>query len=519
MLDSSNDAFFVHDAHTLNILDVNQRMCELYGYTREEAKHVTIEDISQGQPPWSQTEAVVWLQKARQIGPQTFEWLAKRKNGELFWSEVSLRFALFDTGERYVVTIRDISHRKRSDEEKSNLEAQNRQLQKAESLGRMAGAIAHHFNNQLQTVMMSLDLAQGDLARGTNPALSLIEAMQAARRASEISALMLTYLGQSHGRKDRLDIAEICRQSLPLLQLSMPKKTELKTDLPSPGPFVVSDASQIRQILANILTNAWEAIGDGNGTIHLNVRTVLASEIPTTYRFPAGWQDQDNSSYACVEIADTGTGIARVDIEKVFDPFFSSKFTGRGLGLPVVLGIVRAHAGVVTVESEPGLGSVFRVFLPTVQGALAPSPRPCVSVPVKSRTEVSEAASSGTILLVEDETSLRKVAANALSGLGFTVISARDGVEAVELFKAHLDEIRLVLCDLTMPRMDGWETLTALRRFSPFIPVILSSGYDEAHVMAGNHPEKPQAFLSKPYEFDVFCDTIFRVLKMHVKAD
>jgi CheY-like chemotaxis protein len=261
------------------------------------------------------------------------------------------------------------------------------------------------------------------------------------------------------------------------------------------------------------------AIGDGGGTIHLVVRTVLSKDIPASNRFPVGWQSHD-SFYACLEIADTGVGIALADIEKVFDPFFSSKFTGRGLGLSVVLGIVRSCSGVVTVESEAGLGSVFRLYLPL--SADKPSPehieQRADSGTAQATAHFLEVADKGAILLVEDEASLRRVAANSLKGLGFEVLAARDGIEALDMFRAHKDRICLVLCDLTMPRMDGWETIAALRRLSPCIPVILSSGYDEAQVMAGDHPEKPQAFLSKPYEFDVFCDTIFRVLKAHLKS-
>ena len=153
----------------------------------------------------------------------------------------------------------------------------------------------------------------------------------------------------------------------------MPKKVEFKTDVPTPGPVVSANASQLRQVLDNLLTNAWEAIGDNCGVIHLIVRTVSPEDIPKKHRFPIGWESQQGP-YACLEIADTGVGIALSDVEKVFDPFFSSKFAGRGLGLAVVLGIVRAHSGVVTVASEPGLGSVFRVFFPIDVEAVARQP-------------------------------------------------------------------------------------------------------------------------------------------------
>jgi CheY-like chemotaxis protein len=170
----------------------------------------------------------------------------------------------------------------------------------------------------------------------------------------------------------------------------------------------------------------------------------------------------------------------------------------------VVLGIVRAHGGAVTVESEPGRGSAFRVFLPVLAEKVLRHPDQAAQSP--------EIDGGGTVLLVEDEPMVRKVGESALTSLGFAVLLAKDGVEAVEVFRQHRDEVRCVLCDLTMPRMNGWETLAALRKLAPGLPVILASGYDKAYVMAGDHPELPQAFLSKPYHLKELRDTIGRAL-------
>jgi PAS domain S-box-containing protein len=397
----------------------------------------------------------------------------------------------------------DIVQRKRAEEAREKLETQNRQLQKSESLGRMAGAIAHHFNNQLQVVMMNLEFAMRRQASGVAPIENLNGAMQSARKAAEVSTLMLTYLGQSVAKMEPLDISDSCRQSLPILRAAMPKGVVLETDLASPGPTIVADANLIQQVLTNLATNAWEAGGDGHNAIRLTVKSVAAADIPAANRFPIDCQAAD-SSYACLEVADSGCGIADKDIEKLFDPFFSSKFIGRGLGLSVVLGIVRAHRGLVTVESEAGRGSVFRVFLPVSAQAAPKKPVP--------ESQALNAMGSGTVLVVDDETSLRKVVTTAIKSMGFTVLGAQDGIEAVELFLLHKDAIRLVLCDLTMPRMDGWQTLSALRKIAPDIPVILASGYSEAQAMAGSHPELPQAFLSKPYEYEALSEAVFRVL-------
>lgn len=263
-----------------------------------------------------------------------------------------------------VVTFLSIQ-RKRAEEanEKAELKARNRQIQKAESLGRMAGAIAHHFNNQLGVVIGNLELSMMELPPGVRPRAYITAAMKASNKAAEMSGLMLTYLGQSFDKREPLDLSAVCRRNLPMIQAVMPGKEILETDLPSPGPVIMANENQIRQVMTNLITNAWEAFADGRGAIHLGVKTVYPSDIHATHLFPIDWQPQDNA-YVCLEVTDTGSGIADKDIEKLFDPFFSSKFTGRGMGLPVVLGIVRTHSGAITVESKPGRGSTFRVFFP-----------------------------------------------------------------------------------------------------------------------------------------------------------
>ncbi len=436
----------------------------------------------------------------------TIDLRMRKKTGEWLWVSTRGKTMEMDAegkALRMVGVLSDITERKRAEAEKEKLEAQNRQLQKSESLGRMAGAIAHHFNNQLQAVMLNLEMARNDLPRGAGPMENLTHAMQSARKAGEVSSLMLTYLGQTVSKREPMDLSEACLRSLPLLRAGIQNEVVLETELLTPGPAISANANQLQQVLTNLVTNAWEAMGDGHGAVHLSVKTISAADIPARNRFPIDWQPQDNA-YACLGVADAGCGIADTDIEKLFDPFFSSKFTGRGLGLPVVLGIVRAHNGVITVESKRGRGSVFRVFFPV-------SAEPVPQKPVQ-RAQNLKMAGGGTVLVVEDEPSVRKSVTLALTRLGFTVLAAEDGVEAVEIFREHQDEIRLVLCDLTMPRMNGWETLTALRQIAPGVPVILSSGYSEAQVMDGNHPELPQAVLSKPYEFKALADAIRQIL-------
>ena len=262
---------------------------------------------------------------------------------------------------------------RRAEEERVRYEAQLRQIQKTESLNRMAGAVAHNFNNQLQSVLGNLELALEDLPPGSGTAGLLKTSLQAGRRAAEMGGLMLTYLGHAPGRFAPVDFGEVCRVGLAGIEAERPPGVELKVEMSGAGPVVKAAAAQIQQVLTHLVRNAWEAIGEKGGAIRVSLRAVSAREISEKGRFPPEWAPKEGP-YACLEVADTGGGIAAGDLEKIFDPFFTTKFTGRGLGLSVALGIVRAHGGCVTVESEVGRGSVFRVHLPvTAEAAPAPA--------------------------------------------------------------------------------------------------------------------------------------------------
>ncbi|MCX6892401.1 MAG: GAF domain-containing protein [Verrucomicrobia bacterium] len=398
----------------------------------------------------------------------------------------------------------DITAARQAKAEEKRAEAIIQQIQKSESLSRMASAISHHFNNQLQVVMGSLEMSMGQLQRGGNGTGELLtDAMLAARRASQLSGAMLTYLGNTCAKQEPLDLADACRKNLPLLVAVVPKDVTLETDLGDlAGPVVKVNASQVRQVLTHLVTNAWESCGGKPGRIRLSVKVVDPAEVPAAHRFPIGSRMQVGPC-ACLEIGDTGSGIPPKDLDNIFDPFFSTKFTGRGMGLAVVLGIVRAHEGSITVESELGRGSIFRVYLPLSVEAAARPPE---------IGKLARGGSEGTVLLVEDDLTVQRLAARMLVKMGFAVIQAGDGVEAVELFAKRKGEIGWVLCDLTMPRMNGWETLAALRNLDPGIPVVLASGYDYLEVISGDHPEWPQAFLSKPYGLQQLKNVIGQVL-------
>ena len=425
-------------------------------------------------------------------------------DGAVFWVHLQVTVAE-DAGHApvYRMVLSDISERKQAEAQRTKLEDRLRQLQKVESLERMAGAIAHLFNNQLCVVMGNLEMTLKTMADDALVRQNLVNAMQAARRSSETSGLLLTYLGQSNGKPEPLDLSAACRQNLAKLQTSLPDGIVLETEFLSPGPVVFANAKQIQQVLTNLITNGWEAIANRSGRVTVATRILSTSDIPETDFLDNDWRGT-HLRYCLLEVMDTGSGMTEKELEKIFDPFFSTRFTGRGLGLAVVAGLVKAWDGMISVKSEVGKGSTFRIFLPQVVDVV---PR---GIEMWAGTLNFETGNA--ILLVEEEEMVRTVAEAMLKRLGFTVFAAADGNEAIALFDKHQVGIRCVITNLSMPGMDGWQTLAALRKIEPHLPAILSSGYDELEAMSENYAELPQAFLHKPYMMDDLKNVLGRVL-------
>jgi len=395
--------------------------------------------------------------------------------------------------------------RAHAEEERRNLENRLRQAEKTESLGRMASAIAHHFNNMLGAVVSSLDLALDELSDKNQTVLEDLEiARESALRAAKTSELMLAYLGQSVRSRETVDLTEVLREALPELQASVPAGVKLTFDLRDSGLIVLVSSHQIGQLLTNLITNAWEAMNAMPGEIQVSVRAVSGARVPKTY-LPADWTPRA-ASYVCLEVRDTGCGMTADTVGKIFDPFFTTKFVGRGLGLPVVLGTVRAYDGIVSVESVIGKGSTFRVFLPHAPLSLLES-----RTPTPSGTAGLQAKPS-LILLAEDEERLLRNTQRMLVRLGYEVMAASDGVVAVERFRQRAGDVRVAVLDIAMPRMDGWATLAAIRALRPNLPVILVSGYNQVDVLRGQPPQHGLSFLHKPYSLVDLCKLVAKAL-------
>ncbi|SHO52751.1 PAS domain S-box-containing protein [Desulfopila aestuarii DSM 18488] len=422
-------------------------------------------------------------------------------DGEVRWLSHSCT-PVYDTHGQWVGcrgSFREITRSKQSEENRLLQAKKERQINKTTSLQRMGGAIAHHFNNKLQVVIGYLELAMEQLSISETARYSVVSALDAADQAAQVSRMMLTYLGQVKSKREPCDLAVICQECLPTLKNRLRRGLKLEADLHAPGPVINTSTKEIRQILLNTVSNASDATTDDHGCISLRVTVSLATEIASQHRFPQDWQPKD-SSYACLEIRDSGCGLSESEIEEIFDPFYSTKLIGRGLGLPVVKGIVKAHGGVVTVESSQSTGSTFRSYFPLSQKRLSPLPVVVKSTPEKRR--------EGTVLVVDDDKIVLEITSTLLSSLGYSVLTAMDGIEAIKIFTQHKKEIQFVLSDFAMPRMNGLEALQKLRKISPDLKMILVSGYSEQEVMNGNFREQPHFFLKKPYSKQALKETI-----------
>ncbi|WP_321492170.1 PAS domain S-box protein [uncultured Desulfobacter sp.] len=346
------------DPHTGQIVAANRAAEDFYGWSRLTLTQMNINQINTK----SIDEIKQLMENAKDQKRILFDFQHRLADGsirdvEVFSSGVEMN------GHNYLHSIiHDITEQKKAKTDMEELRIQNWHLKKKESLSRMASAIAHHFNNHLMAIMGNLELSLSLIERNESPLEHLKKSMQLAQKAAEVSGLMLTYLGKTTSGKMQMDISKVCSMIIPILRSSLPKHIVLKSNFPVQGPMVNGDLNQIQQLVTNLVANAAESYQE-KGTVYISLKTVLATEIPQKYRFPVNWSPSHNE-YACLEIADAGCGIEEQNIEKIFDPFFSTKATGRGLDLAVVLGIVQANNGVITVKSQWGEGSIFRFFSP-----------------------------------------------------------------------------------------------------------------------------------------------------------
>ena len=430
-----------------------------------------------------------------------YETTRLRKNGEVFPISVNISPIIDKSGTIIGASkiARDISERKRAEQEKHALEQQVLHAQKLESLGVLAGGIAHDFNNILTSIVGNAELALMKM-NPESPAIdNLHKVEEAAARAAELAKQMLAYSGKGKFVVENLDIGRLIEEMLHMLEVSISKKVVLRLNLAPNLPSVEADATQIRQVVMNLVINASEAIGDKSGVIAI---TTGCMDCKKDYLKDV-WLDENirEGLYIYLEIADTGCGMDKETMAKIFDPFFTTKFTGRGLGMAAVLGIVRGHKGAIKIYSEPGKGTSFKILLPA-------SGKP--SELFKDDSFKCDWKGSGRVLLVDDEETIRGIGKEMLNALGFETITANDGREAVEVF-ATTPDISFVILDLTMPHMDGEQCFRELKMINPDVKVIMSSGFSEQEVTQKFLGKGSAGFVQKPYKLSALREAIQKI--------
>jgi PAS domain S-box-containing protein len=397
----------------------------------------------------------------------------------------------------------DLSERKKAEEERLNLERHVQQAQRQDSLGVLAGGIAHDFNNLLGVVLGYADLALLKL-QGKEPVREdLEEIINAVVRASDLCRQMLTYTGKGRLSVSNFNLLKLINDTTSLLKVMISKKAVLEVNLPESLPLIEADPSQIDQILINLVINASESLENKSGTIRLSLDTQNCKK-EYLERLILG-KDLPEGEYVCLRVSDTGKGMSSETLERAFEPFFSTKNTGRGLGLSVLMGIVKSHRGALDVRSVPGEGTMFSVYFPTV----TKTSKKARKVVKKSKKEWK---GSGTIILADDEQTVLDMCKEMLEYLGFEVLIATDGVEAVDLYKKNHDKIRCIILDLTMPNMDGEEALEEIQKLDASAKIIISSGYGEMQILQRFASKKLAAFIQKPYKLDGLKDILSTVL-------
>lgn len=499
LFDSNPWPMWVYDLETLAFLAVNDAATRHYGYSAAEFLSMDIRDI---RPPEDIPALMETLSRSLGGEDRAGLWRHRTKDTAVIDVEIYTRPIVYDGREAELTLAMDVTERRRAQREGRALTERMRQAQKLESLGLLAGGVAHDFNNILAGILGHAELVRMQLDPASPTYRDLQEIESAAGRAADLAKQMLAYSGRGRFEMAPLSLNELVGDVGRMLSASISKKASVQYDLSVDIPAAMGDITQIRQLVMNLMINAAEALGEDKGIVKIatDVTEYTGGDLDTGGLHA----DIEPGLFVLLEVTDTGVGMDAETASRVFDPFFSTKFTGRGLGLAVVAGIVRGHHGTIQVHSRPNGGTTFRVLLPATEEP--------VTVAIPAPEPATTRKGRGTILLVDDERPLRRVGARMLAQLGFDVLTAADGREAVELFEQRHDEIACVILDLTMPRMDGKEAHRQMQRLYPDIPVILSSGYDEQEVSKSFADQEVAGFLQKPYELATLAAKLQAVL-------
>ena len=493
IVESSDDAIISKDLDGV-ILTWNTGAQRVYGYSIEEAVGMPMTMLLPASRATEEDSILRRLRNGERVSH--FETTRVRKDGAEI--HVSLTISPVRDTDGAVVgashVARDITGRK-------DFEKQLRQTQRLESLGLLAGGIAHDFNNLLTGIMGHASIVSEMLASSSPAQGHLQDVLAAGQRLAGLTRQLLAYSGRGKITMAPLDLSDLVREISALIQTSVPKTVQVRLQLDEDLPAINADASQMQQIIMNLIINGAEAIprGDSGAVLVTTGRQTVDESYLRTVSLPP---DMKSGDYVTLEVHDTGSGMTAETQARIFDPFFTTKMTGRGLGLAAVLGIIKSHQGAIKVYSQTGKGTTFKVLFPVTD----------VEQPRVRKSPREDLHGQGLVLVVDDEDLIRRVAKSALEMYGFSVLLAEDGQQAVEIYEQRANEIDVVLLDLVMPNLGGEETFRKLRSINPDVRVILSSGYGDSQAQEQFRGKRLAGFIQKPYTATQIGEELKRAL-------
>ena len=495
ILQTAMDGFVLTDLEG-RILEVNAAFCRMTGYSAEEFLTMRISDLEAGE---STEEATARIRKIATTGEDRFESVHRRKDGTPLEVEVSVQRRAAN-GDRLAMFVRDISERKRASEEKAILTDQLLQAQKMESVGRLAGGVAHDFNNMLCIIRNNAEFALQQVDPTSTAHADLQEILAAANRSADLTRQLLAFARKQTVAPKVLDLNPTVEGMLKMLRRLIGE--DLKLDWqPGANPWpIMMDPAQIDQMLANLCVNARDAIADvGRITITTGTRTISADDVAKHVGLLPG-------DYVWFAISDDGCGMDETTMSQIFEPFFTTKGMGKGtgLGLATVYGIVKQNSGFIDLESEPGKGSTFTIFLPRHVGNTSSEP--------VGHAAKSPQRGQATILLVEDEPAILKITKRMLEKFGYNVLPTGTPGEAMQVAREHQGEIELLVTDVVMPEMNGRDLAKNVLSLYPEIKRLFMSGYTAEVIAHQGILEEGVAFIQKPFSVEEMVSKVRQVL-------
>ena len=485
ILQSSLDGFLIFGEDG-QIIDANPALCAMTGYSRQELLAMKFTDIEVLSP---RNTSVNLLKQIRESNSLVFPVEQKTKTGNLLTVEISATFTEIEGLGNFFCFVRDITARKKTEEELQK-------VQKLESLGILAGGIAHDFNNLLTGILGNIDLALRRLGTDEKAQGWLNNAIKASRRAQELTQQLLTFAKGGAPLKQPIRVADLVNDSIRFILSG--SKVKYESDIPDDIWLVEADKSQISQVVQNITINACQAMPDG-GTMRIRVKNVVIGD--------GEMVALSSGKYVKISFSDEGPGIEEKHLTRIFDPYFTTKETGTGLGLTICYSIISKHHGLLKTESTLGVGTTFSIYLPALQSA---------NQIISDEGADTAPRGSGRVLIMDDEEHIREITAEMLGHLGYEADQARDGKEALEKYSLAAAAGRpylVVIMDLTIPGgMGGKEAVTRLLALDPSAKAIVSSGYSYDQIMADPGKYGFSGVVSKPYDIVKMGKTLHRVI-------